>query len=213
MKLKLSLLVLLAILVAPAAFGDVFTLQPLGPGSVSLYNPSNPDAGLGVDWAPVHNAPFSFDLNPGESKTFGLFYIWTDETAVNKNDDLNSQPISVFFNFNPPSSSGTVNGETVGQLNFCVPFLGCAVQYGSVSWNNPTVVDLGNGGQYTISLSDETFNKGVLFGTIPGDCFGAKVEATVTYDSAPAVPEPSSLIMLGSGLLGAAGIVRRKLNR
>ncbi len=36
------------------------------------------------------------------------------------------------------------------------------------------------------------------FGTTPGD-------------NVPAVPEPSSLLLFGSGLIGAAGIIRRKL--
>lgn len=213
MKLKLSLLVLLAVLVAPAAFGDVFTLQPLGPGSVTLYNPANPNAGLGVNWAPVNNAPLTFNLNPGDSQTFDLFYLWTDETAVNVSDDLNPENISVNFNFNPPPSSGSVNGTTAGVVNFCVPFLGCALQYGNVHWNQPTLVNFGSGGQYTVELSDANFNCCLPYGTLPGEKFGATIQATVTYDSAPAVPEPSSLIMLGSGLLGAAGIVRRKLNR
>ena len=37
----------------------------------------------------------------------------------------------------------------------------------------------------------------------PGDAFG--VFGTVT-------PEPGSILLLGSGLLGAAGVLRRKLN-
>jgi hypothetical protein len=34
-----------------------------------------------------------------------------------------------------------------------------------------------------------------------------------TYTSSTSTPEPGTLILLGSGLLGAVGVVRRKLNR
>ena len=34
---------------------------------------------------------------------------------------------------------------------------------------------------------------------------------TLTYTPASPTPEPSSLIMLGTGILGAAGAIRRKL--
>jgi hypothetical protein len=41
----------------------------------------------------------------------------------------------------------------------------------------------------------------------------AKFVAQVDYDDPVATPEPSSLLLLGTGILGLAGVVRRKFGR
>jgi hypothetical protein len=50
-------------------------------------------------------------------------------------------------------------------------------------------------------------------GTIPSESFTIMSESTTstTTSSSGTVPEPSSIMLLGSGILGLAGVLRRKL--
>ncbi len=44
-------------------------------------------------------------------------------------------------------------------------------------------------------------------------CYGASLGGLVTtFGGTPAVPEPGTLVMFGSGILGLAGMLRRKIN-
>jgi len=178
--------------------------------TLDTYNVAlnNSDPGLVLQWAPLQTIPFSFDLNVGDSTTFNLFKIWTNETTVN-NDDRVEKPISVSMNFTapPPPFGGEIPGDTFGG-NIWIHFP-INEQFGRVEWDGPITFIFGDvgTGQLVISLSDETFNYG-WYGLTEGPCFGALVEATATYVSAT-VPEPTTMLLLGLGLLSVAGIRRR----
>lgn len=66
----------------------------------------------------------------------------------------------------------------------------------------------GTGGHFAFTLAPGQHTLSFPTYQVAGDGYGL-----MFYGTASAVPEPSSLILLGSGLLGGAGFVRRKLFR
>src|SRR5690625_700361 len=150
--------------------------------------------------------PMEFELlTVGESVSYDLFRIWTDEKSVNA-DDFASQNISVAFNFLSPAGSGTVDGQTAGAELFFGLFQG-----GQVVWNDPEDITFGDGSQLRITLSDGDFNWG-MFGTIPGEGHGALITANfeLISDSAAVIPLPAGLPLLLSGIGGLALLDRRR---
>jgi hypothetical protein len=158
------------------------------------------DPGLVVKTNPGSGS-FSHNLNVGDSVTFKLFRLWTDETWVNADDKV-AKPIKVAFDFTSPFSfGGEVAGTTVGTSSIFG-----IIQRGKVDWSGPVSLAFGpeDSGRLTLSLFDASFNKGV-FGLTPGYKKGADIYARLTYDVAP-IPVPAALPLLlgGLGLLGFA---------
>lgn len=168
------------------------------------------DPGLVVEVTPGSGGGTTPDLAVGDSYTFDLFRIWTDETSVNAGEDTTPAPISVGFTFTNPVAGGVIAGVTEGGRS---GFFG-AVHDGRVTWDAPLTVRFGAGdtGRLTLSLGDATFNRSV-FGLHEGERYGASVTATLRYDAAPApVPLPAALPLMAVGL-GALGIAGRRRGR
>ena len=128
--------------------------------------------------------PFLYQSKNGLTQEFDAFDI-SSHNSVWWNG-LGSADIAVQFSFTPTGSSGPIDGEIEGL--FCL---------GLVTWENggTTIISDTNGATYILTLEN----------TIYGIC-NDDVEASLTQ-----VPEPGSMLLLGSGLLAAAGIIRRRL--
>ena len=138
---------------------------------------------------------FSWELNDGETKSFSLFRLFTDETHVNWGDDDVPQALSI--NFSVGGASGSVDGTTNGH-NWLLK------HWASVDWASPLTLDVGTG-LLSILLCDLDFiNKG-WFGLDEGKYHGSDVTAKVSYTPAP-VPLPAGfgLIAVAMGALGVA---------
>jgi hypothetical protein len=183
----------------PKASAATFTLDSY----LVTYNQVDP--GLKLVVTPIVPLGGDFttpDLQVGDSYYFDLFHLAANEGSIEP-DDYATKPISVTFNFNPPLASGNLGGTTIGG-EICGFFL-CG-ESASVSWNNPLVLNFGNGGQFTLALDNAVFAGG-----LNGLNFwnGANIGATLTYTAA-SVPEPASMALFGMGALGLAARLRRR---
>jgi len=172
------------------------------------------DPGLQIQTAENAANPFTYNLLAGQSVTFDLFDIWTNENSLDFGlfsgcgADCDPKPISVSFGFlMPENGQSTVTGTTRGDFDALIS------QEGELRWDGPQTFSYGaNGdGLIEVALSDEDFNTG-LFGLDEGRGAGATVQASLSLlnDASPMdVPEPKLIGLLGLMLI-ATGLVARQ---
>ena len=149
--------------------------------------------------------PFTFNLIDGQSETFSFFKIWTDETTVNSDDEV-EKSISATLYFSDPLTQATVGGVTLGGS-----ILWGLSQWGQVVWNSPPTFTAPDNRIFQVALSDEIFNEG-HFGLDESQRYGAIVTATVKQIGSTSVSVPdngATAMLLGLSLL-AISVFRKR---
>jgi hypothetical protein len=183
--------------------GFVFDISSIAvtPGS-GIGNDANEAGGtlLGLVTT-VAPPPAAVELSsPGDFYTFsaGTIQFAANETVIT-GPETDSVGYTVSLTFTSPLI-GTVDLTLAGTA-IPGPVSDSGVDYRLVS--SPVHVFFGRGGEFEISINNLALTRGGVAGR-------QSIPVTITLDSAPVVPEPSSMALLGLGGLGMAFARYRK---
>lgn len=191
MKTLFRCLALSALALPLSAGAESFT------GSGSFTDTSGQNSDLNFTGA-LDQSTFTFSGGDGYVYTDGLTVTATDSDCQ-QNCSPNDGSVSITFNLTSP--------------NPAVPGAGAVIFTGDVTghtihWDsNVRTITFGDGWSLLIALPDLN-----LYGWQSGTTLSGSEDVTMTVNDPPAAaPEPSSLALLSTGILGAAGLIRRKL--
>jgi hypothetical protein len=210
MKLRMASLSLLASCLAVPAMAD--TIYSNGPinGNVDAWAINfgfivSDTFNVAANGSTITGFDFGAFLFPGDTLTSAELSITSGENSGTSyfNQTVNftqSNCRSNEYGFNVCLESSSFAGPTLNSGTYWIN-----LQNASVPSGDPVYWDENSGP----SMASEN-----SVGSIPSESFtvlGSSSTTTSTTTSTGTVPEPSSILLIGSGVLGLAGIMRRRL--
>jgi hypothetical protein len=205
-SLSLLTIACLVLAVAPAMAGTVYSNGP--------YN------GTADAW--TINFGFSVSdsfTDPGNTPISGLSLVYWDESSSDLLTTIDGALGSTSFGGTPHTYTGVTN-TFLGTNQYGFSLYRADYSWAPIPWSGSGYITLSNACSTSgCSISNPIYwdeNSGPstayenTLGSIPSESF------TLIGGSTPpptTTPEPSSIMLFGSGILGLAGILRRKLTR